>query len=142
MLTKLPQAPQQPDLRILAQRSTVTADSGLDSQQSGKRTHQVRPAQRDEPLGGRTRITATGVLTIVAYQFVASEQLPRVAYLTLLDKIMVISFALLAVTVLESLLVSRKPAGSPEAHAIDRRSRWLFPLAYALLLAVVVLTSG
>jgi hypothetical protein len=87
-------------------------------------------------------VMATGVLTVVAYQFVASEQLPRVAYLTLLDKIMVVSFALLAVTALESLLVSRMPMGSAEAHAVDRRSRWIFPLTYALLLGIVTLTSG
>jgi hypothetical protein len=97
---------------------------------------------QDETFAGRIRIVATGVLTVVAYQFVASEQLPRVAYLTLLDKIMVVSFALLAVTALESLLVSRMPMGSAEAHAVDRRSRWIFPLTYALLLGIVTLTSG
>lgn len=96
----------------------------------------------DERFAGRSRISATGVLTIVAYQFVLGEGLPRVAYLTVLDKIMIISFGLLAVTTLESLLVSRQPEGSEAAHRIDRASRLLFPLVYGLLVGVVLLTSG
>jgi DNA ligase (NAD+) len=81
-------------------------------------------------------------LTIVAYQFVASQNLPRVGYLTLMDKIMVISFLLLGVTVLESYIVSRYQADNPErAHSIDRAARWVFPLSYATLIAIVVLTA-
>ncbi len=96
----------------------------------------------DEPFAGRSRISATGVLTIVAYQFVLAEGLPRVAYLTLLDKVMIASFGLLAVTVLESLIVSRQPFGSEAAIRIDRTARWLFPLAYAGVIVIVFWTSG
>jgi hypothetical protein len=96
----------------------------------------------DERLAGRSRITATGVLTVVAYQFVVAEGLPRIAYLTVLDKVMLVSFSLLAVTVLQSMLVARYQDSDMErAHQIDRTSRWLFPLAYALLLLLVVATS-
>lgn len=97
----------------------------------------------DERFAGRSRISATGVLTIVAYQFVIAEDLPRVAYLTLLDKMMIVSFGILAVTVLESLLVSRHQDSDPErAHRIDRRARWLFPLAYSLVLALAWFTTS
>ena len=96
----------------------------------------------DERFAGRSRVSATGVLTIVAYQFVLAEGLPRVSYLTVLDKIMIISFGLLAVSVLESLLVSRHPEGSAAALRIDRAARWTFPLAYGLMIALVFWTSG
>ena len=96
----------------------------------------------DEPFAGRSRISATGVLTIVAYQFVLAEGLPRVAYLTLLDKLMIVSFGLLAVTVLESLLVSRHPRGSAAALRIDRAARWVFPVAYVAMIFAVFQTSG
>lgn len=96
----------------------------------------------DERFAGRSRISATGVLTIVAYQFVLAEGLPRVGYLTVLDKVMIVSFGLLAVTVLESLLVSRHPEGSEAALRIDRTARWVFPIAYAVMIALVFLTSG
>jgi hypothetical protein len=97
----------------------------------------------DESVAGRTRITATGVLTIVAYQFVVGEALPRIAYLTLLDKVMVVSFVLLAFTVVQSLIVSRyQGIDMPRAKRVDRISRLLFPGTYLLLLLLVVMTSG
>jgi len=98
----------------------------------------------DEPLAGRSRITATGVLTIVAYQFVVAEDLPRIAYLTLLDKVMIVSLILLAVTVVQSMIVARYQGDDPvRAARIDRASRWSFPLVYAgLLLAVAASSSG
>jgi hypothetical protein len=97
----------------------------------------------DEPLAGRSRITATGVLTIVAYQFVVAGDLPRIAYLTLLDKVMILSLALLAVTVVQSMIVARYQRDDPVgATRIDRASRWLFPLVYAGLLLAVAVSSG
>jgi hypothetical protein len=97
----------------------------------------------EERVAGRSRITATGVLTIVAYQFVVAEDLPRIAYLTLLDKVMILSFVLLAVTVVQSLIVSRyQDDDMPQALRIDRASRWLFPGVYLMLLTLVVTMSG
>jgi hypothetical protein len=97
----------------------------------------------DERFSGRSRISATGVLTVVAYQFVFAENLPRVGYLTLLDQVMIGSFGLLAVTVLESLLVDRANREDPaKAIQIDRTSRWLFPVAYAAMLAAIALFAG
>ena len=97
----------------------------------------------DEPLAGRSRITATGVLTIVAYQFVVAGDLPRIAYLTLLDKVMIASLVLLAVTVVQSMIVARYQRDDPVgATRIDRASRWLFPLVYAGLLLAVAVSSG
>ena len=97
----------------------------------------------DERLAGRSRITASGVLTVVAYQFVIADGLPRIAYLTVLDKMMLVSFALLSVTVLQSMAVAHYNKSAPEtALLIDRTSRWLFPLVYALLLAAYVFSGG
>ena len=97
----------------------------------------------DERLAGRSRITASGVLTVVAYQFVIADGLPRIAYLTVLDKMMLVSFALLAVTVVQSMVVAHYNESAPETAAlIDRRSRWLFPSVYALLLAAYVFSGG
>jgi len=93
----------------------------------------------EESFASRSKVSATGVLTIVAYQFVIAQDLPRVAYLTVLDKIMILSFGLLAITVVQSLVVSRLLESShARALSIDRRSRWTFPLIYALLLAWIL----
>jgi len=97
----------------------------------------------DERFSARSRISATGVLTIVAYQFVFAESLPRVGYLTLLDQVMIGSFGLLAVTVLESLFVDRANREDPaNAIRIDETSRWLFPTVYALMLAAIAMLAG
>jgi hypothetical protein len=97
----------------------------------------------DERFSARSRISATGVLTIVAYQFVFAENLPRVGYLTLLDQVMIGSFGLLAVTVLESLLVDRaNREDSAKAIRIDHTSRWLFPTVYAVMLATIAAFAG
>ena len=96
----------------------------------------------EEKFGIRVRTTATGILTIVAYQFVAGQALPRLGYLTLMDKIMVGSFVLLGVTVLESYLVSRFPEEERDkAFRIDRAARWVFPLAYASMIALISITA-
>jgi hypothetical protein len=97
----------------------------------------------DERFSNRSRISATGVLTIVAYQFAFAKDLPRIGYLTLLDQIMIGSFVLLAVTVVESLLVDRANASDPlKAHRIDRTSRWIFPAVYVLMLVTIGLLAG
>lgn len=96
----------------------------------------------EEKFGIRVRTTATGILTIVAYQFVAGQALPRLGYLTLMDKIMVGSFVLLGVTVLESYLVSRfSEEERDKAFRVDRAARWVFPLAYASMIALISLTA-
>jgi predicted ABC-type sugar transport system permease subunit len=96
----------------------------------------------DDKFGVRVRASATGILTIVAFQFVASQNLPRIGYLTVMDKVMVISFLLLAITVLQSYVVSRYQGTHPaRALQIDIASRWIFPLAYFGLLAGVLLAG-
>ena len=93
-----------------------------------------------ERFAARVRMSATGILTVVAFQFVASQNLPRVGYLTLMDKIMVISFLLLAITVLESYIVSRfDEEQRNQALRIDRAARWIFPLGYVGLIVLILL---
>jgi len=92
----------------------------------------------DEKFATRSRITATGVLTVVAYQFGFGADLPRIGYLTLLDKTMIFSFGLLAISMLESLLISPMQSAAPErALRIDKLSRALFPLVYGIGLALI-----
>lgn len=97
----------------------------------------------EEPLAGRSRISATGVLTVVAYQFVIAESLPRVTYLTLLDQLMIFSFILLFVTVLESMVVSHvKRRHFERGLKIDRTARWVFPSIYLVVVSMIWFTAG
>ena len=98
---------------------------------------------RTESLGGRMRISSTAFLTIVAYQFAVSGSLPKVAYLTFMDKLMVASFILIALTALENmvavLMIERNPDG---ARRLDVNSRWIFPLGYLVTIATVALVAS
>ncbi len=96
-----------------------------------------------ESLGGRMRISSTAFLTIVAYQFAISGSLPKVAYLTLMDKVMIAAFILIALSALENMvavtMIERNPDG---ARKLDRRSRWIFPITYVTMIAAVAVVGG
>ena len=94
-------------------------------------------------LGDRISVSFIGILTVVAYQFILSEILPRISYLTLMNGFLNMSFFVVCASVVVSLWV-----GSLDRHGqtatgdrIDRRCRWIFPVVYfGLLLLVVGLT--
>jgi len=88
-----------------------------------------------DSLPDRLNISFIGVLTIVAYQFVVVENLPRMSYLTFTDSLLLVSFLMMAATIPQSLWISSlvRAGRQAEAKRIDRISRWAFPTAYLLL---------
>ena len=96
-----------------------------------------------ESLGGRMRISSTAFLTIVAYQFAISGSLPKVAYLTLMDKMMIAAFILIALSALENMVaVSISEKNPDRARWLDRLSRRLFPVAYVTMIATVAVLAS
>jgi hypothetical protein len=85
----------------------------------------------EESLVNRMRVSATAFLTIVAYQFAVSNSLPKVAYLTVMDRLMIASFIMIALTAMQNMLALhtfRKRQSL--AVTLDHTSRWLFPMMY------------
>ena len=97
-----------------------------------------------DSLADRLNISFIGVLTIVAYQFVVLEDLPRMSYLTFTDTVLLISFLMMAATVPQSLLIhSLVRKGKQQlARRIDRTCRWAFPVVFVLLLAAAAARYG
>lgn len=97
-----------------------------------------------DSLADRLNVSFIGVLTIVAYQFVVIENMPRMSYLTFTDTLLLISFVTMAATIPQSLTVHtlvRK--GRPGlARRIDHTSRWAFPVAYFALVGLTVYAYG
>jgi hypothetical protein len=93
-----------------------------------------------EMLGRRAGVSVTGILTVIAYQFVVSEAIPRVSYLTVLDKVLLLSTLTIAATLLESLIVEAVQSRDGEAIRIDKACRWAFPVVYFSILVFVALT--
>lgn len=91
-------------------------------------------------IGDRINVSFIGILTVVAYQIVVSDIMPRISYITWMNAFLNVSFCVLCLTVVVNLLVSEadKRGDLSKGDYIDRRCRWLFPLAYFGLLAVTV----
>jgi len=83
-------------------------------------------------VGDRMDISFIGILTVVAYQIMFSEGLPKISYLTVLMAFMVISFILMCASVLINLRVAAldNSGRSMEGDRLDRRCRYLFPITY------------
>jgi hypothetical protein len=93
---------------------------------------------------GRLSIAFRGLLIVIAYQFVISGSLPRLPYLTFMDSFLTLSFVLMVLTILQSLLVTRYAQSEQEAavERLDDASRWLFPIAYLAGIAALAVGHG
>lgn len=96
---------------------------------------------KDMHLADRMSVSFTSVLTVVAFDFVSTDNLPKLSYPTLLDKTLTISYVFLALTVLENVVgySLKKNNNLALAQKVDLLSRWLFPLGYYVILAITLL---
>ena len=83
-------------------------------------------------LSDRLNVAFIGILTIVAYQFLIEGSMPRISYFTFTDTVLLYSFLVMCLSVLESLaLTSMCKAGhKATAERVDHVARWAFPLIY------------
>lgn len=93
-----------------------------------------------DSLGDRLNVAFVGVLTIVAYQFVVIDNMPRMSYLTFTDMLLLVSFVTMSLTIPQSLVIYGLVRGGEHARAktIDHACRWAFPLSYMALLGLIV----
>ncbi len=90
----------------------------------------------DNSLSDRLNISFIGILTIVAYQFLIIDTMPRISYLTFTDTLLLCSFVIMSSTILESLYVHNLGRRNKQNKAmmIDRISRWAFPGVYVAII--------
>lgn len=95
----------------------------------------------DESLSSRLGVGFTGVLTVVAYQFIATGSLPKVPYITLMDAYIAFSFVVMVATIFQSIWVSgyNKDGKQEAALRIDKISRYIFPLIYIIGIGVLTI---
>ena len=89
-----------------------------------------------DKLVDRMSISMTGILTIVAYQFIISDILPRVSYFTFMDTFLSISFLIMLMSVFENIIVNNLDLvdRSAEAKKVDMVCRIAFPVLYFISL--------
>jgi ABC-type multidrug transport system fused ATPase/permease subunit len=87
-----------------------------------------------EMAGPQISVAVTSMLTLIAYRFMVAGMLPRISYLTRMDVFTTASTVLVFLTLLEAVgtVTFAKRGHHQGAMAVDRVSRWGFPLAYAL----------
>ncbi len=87
----------------------------------------------------RVSVTATTMLTLIAYRFSLGRSVPRLNYLTRFDYFMlgstILTFLVLVIVAADAYLVHR--AKTPVARRIDRWARLVLPLAFAVMLLLV-----
>lgn len=93
-----------------------------------------------ESLGDRMDISFIGILTVVAFQILVSDRLPRISYFTIMSSFMYITYLTMAAAVLVNLRVGAldKRGDVARGNRLDRICRWAFPLGYGATLAVTV----
>jgi len=94
-----------------------------------------------ESLGDRMDISFIGILTVVAFQILVSEQLPRIAYFTFMSTFLYINYLLLFSTVIMNLVVGRLDRSQRKelGNRLDVRCRWIFPASYFGLIGLSAL---
>ncbi len=83
-------------------------------------------------LSDRLNVAFIGILTIVAYQFLIDGAMPRISYFTFTDTVLLYSFLVMCLTIVESLILySMCKAGHTQAaERLDHAAQWLFPMIY------------
>jgi hypothetical protein len=83
-------------------------------------------------LADRINLSFIGILTAVAYQSMVSEIMPQISYMTLMTGFLNASFILMCLTVVINLVVAGldKQGKFDAGDRLDKRCRWIFPLAY------------
>ena len=93
-------------------------------------------------LAARIRLSATVMLTIVAYQFALASDLPKLAYMNLFSAFMTLSFLIVALSVaVNTIAFYRQGAGDESVvERSDRVCRWLSPVAYIAMIGLAAYT--
>lgn len=94
-----------------------------------------------ESLEDRFRVGFIALLTVVAIHAVVSKNLPRLAYPTLADMVLMVCYLVATALTVVSIVVQRVDArGEPErAERIDRWARCMLPVVAALILGISAL---
>jgi hypothetical protein len=97
----------------------------------------------DHEIGTASGLTVTALLAAIAFQWTLNDSLPKVSYLTTIDKIFYLVYAYIfyamAQTILTFNLSNKSEYWKNVSNKIEIHSRYLFPLTFWLLLFLVTL---
>lgn len=95
-----------------------------------------------EDLADRISVITTSLLTAVALSYAVHTDLPKISYLTAVDRLFVTVYVFLGLKIVGMLLVRQLvERNAALARKIDRRARWIFPGAYLISNVAFILLS-
>lgn len=91
-------------------------------------------------LGDRINLSFVGILTVVAYQIVVGDIMPRISYPTLLNTFLDISFYMMCAAAVVNLVVGAADMAGKvrRGERIDHRCRIIFPATYFGLIGIAL----
>ncbi|MDQ3019687.1 MAG: hypothetical protein M3R36_03825 [Bacteroidota bacterium] len=83
-------------------------------------------------------VATTSMLTLIAYRFVVSGNLPKISYMTRMDIFVLCSSILIFFTLINAVITTTLASRGDEKTAlkIDFHCRWIFPLLYVIVCLV------
>jgi len=86
---------------------------------------------RGSQLEAKVNVTIVCLLSLIAYNFIIDEDLPKLAYLTFLDSFILLSYFYTGIaTILCVYSFVKKLSSGKDISIIDLRARWIGPLSY------------
>ncbi len=94
-------------------------------------------------FGPQLGLSATAMLTLIAFQFAQTGVLPRLSYFTTMDKLILGSSLLVFLSFFESAAAIYMVSIGAETAAVktDQICRWLFPLIFTIYWIAIVLIA-
>ena len=88
--------------------------------------------------GDRLTLSFTGVLTIVAFDFVSADSMPKTFYASTLDKILMMAYVFMAINIALNVASTIFSTDRPDtSRKVDLIGRWVFPGAFLFGLLVL-----
>ena len=89
-----------------------------------------------QQIGAQIGLSATAILTLVAYQFALADLLPRISYLTRADRFTLSSSVLVFLALVEAVTTSAltRQGRADTGNRLDRFSRVAFPIGLAVVI--------
>ena len=98
------------------------------------------PSRQPEDIDARLCLTITALISAVALQFTAATDLPPTGYLIALDKIYILSYAVILAVSFFCIAANRyvHKEQVAMAHRLDRIGLWLLSISYFGILSLIL----
>ena len=88
--------------------------------------------------GAQVSIAITSMLTLIAYRFAVGADVPRLPYLTVLDRFILASSILVFLSLVEVVVTTTLALRARiDEASVDRHARWIFPSVFTLVTAAI-----